>query len=791
MNETLSDMEYFKRSVTKADYQQYTIEFLKKYSSGKHGPMEHDYWVPISEAYFYKQTGDASLLAFTENYYKKDLKLFISEGKHDDHQFKRPMIWARAADALIQAGKLSDEEICDTKIFLSYVLENSEYERGSMNRAVGFMTSYRPIMKIIGCHRLESKIQALENLILKDFLEYNEPHENAYGYDGLTGIYLLDWLEQMDREDLYQSERFKAMFERMLQRISPTGITPSFGDWNSYEYTLGFYVAIFEKAASIYRDGRFKWAAHRLFNCYRLLMENSYETLGNDCYGFAFAHQWADDSVVPIQPCSGSVITKRNDGQLDKLVLRSNWGLNGLYGMFSLMNGNEHGHNDTLALNGIIYKDKIVLNDSGRNMRARCFHNTVQFRDDERDFPFYEEWNPYDQWQFARFKLNAHWIWGHFKEDYSMPVPKTHEVFDDIDDHFNYDPEKQFSFILSLSGTDRFKFILDRVELVGKKDTLVLDDFSEDVEGWSGKVSRISEGRQDTYGACFDIDFSDSDKLNLDSIKTNVPNRLIEIGKVYDRTLDIMNSDYEAIEFWYKFKDGIQPQDRGIFFGCVGEREGYPRKFIFHNSPMYDAKVNCFEDHDSFTYSEIYLKERDNYGRWQTHTREVFLLKNTFIWVRDKIEIPKDVNGTVGPVWHVKEICDHEESHWYDTKEQGHLLIYQIPRDQMDHGYLECEMQAKDTDYVIYQKCKTEGEESRYFDTVLIPHEEDEKASKIVDDIHIAYQDDKAIALEYRNRFLVFNPEQVNIQVSDLSTDKRLAYFERGDDAIMEIFSLK
>jgi len=55
-------------------------------------------------------------------------------------------------------------------------------------------------------------------------------------------------------------------FDYVIQMMTPDGNIPEFGDGGAgASYSWTWYVAVLEKGASVYKDGRMKWAARRLF----------------------------------------------------------------------------------------------------------------------------------------------------------------------------------------------------------------------------------------------------------------------------------------------------------------------------------------------------------------------------------------------------------------------------------------------------------------------------------------------------------------------------------------------
>jgi hypothetical protein len=212
-------------------------------------------------------------------------------------------------------------------------------------------------------------------LVLADFWKYKDLPQNDTGYmlTSLTPIISIgdQWTGD---ERLYTDPGMKRLWERLLVEITPDGAINPYGPnggWNS-----GGFVALqaLERVAAKTRDGRFRFAAEKVFNYQR------YQIPADRPGGYglspnlaALAWLFADDTVTPIEPFSGSLWNKRleaarlphTDKQLterllgnvdpdpnrghvcccwfmtgkewpDKLVLRSGWDPGDFFGLVEL-----------------------------------------------------------------------------------------------------------------------------------------------------------------------------------------------------------------------------------------------------------------------------------------------------------------------------------------------------------------------------------------------------------------------------------------------------------------------
>jgi hypothetical protein len=166
-----------------------------------------------------------------------------------------------------------------------------------------------------------------------------------------------------------------------------------------------------EKAASYYRDGRYKWAVHHIFvskaiKGYGMMEQWELWAAGN----WADAYLWADDSVAEEIPTDASRLVLE-DYVGKKIVFRNSWDekathlfLNyledapfGVDGKEQIINSinvetekNHHGHADENAINLLMKNKSILLADGGYretsstgpdgDYRADTYHNKLIVR---------------------------------------------------------------------------------------------------------------------------------------------------------------------------------------------------------------------------------------------------------------------------------------------------------------------------------------------------------------------------------------------------------------------------
>jgi hypothetical protein len=81
---------------------------------------------------------------------------------------------------------------------------------------------------------------------------------------GVVGWMLPDW-GRIRGVDVYHDKGRQQLAGRWLAEVAPCGVRPNYGDGAIFEQTALPLAALFERLASLTGDGRYKWAAHRLF----------------------------------------------------------------------------------------------------------------------------------------------------------------------------------------------------------------------------------------------------------------------------------------------------------------------------------------------------------------------------------------------------------------------------------------------------------------------------------------------------------------------------------------------
>ncbi|NND72722.1 MAG: hypothetical protein HKN43_14190 [Rhodothermales bacterium] len=232
--------------------------------------------------------------------------------------------------------------------------------------------------------------------------------EDATGYHAIWLYSLAGYASNVRQdESLYRTPVMQYYFDYFLKLISPAGLIPDFGDagWGASWTRM---IPIFEKAAAINKDPRFRWAAAQYYRTYLdpAPERKSYFT----ALCLSDAYLWADFSLGAEVPTSGSQEVLE-DIVGKKVVFRDGWDANSTYMLYNYRDEGEggwlfreylrttipveeekmhHGHSDENSIVMLMKNNSVLLHDGGYRdympsgpygaFRADYFHNRVVVR---------------------------------------------------------------------------------------------------------------------------------------------------------------------------------------------------------------------------------------------------------------------------------------------------------------------------------------------------------------------------------------------------------------------------
>ena len=306
---------------------------------------------------------------------------------------------------------------------LAFSLDHIFYfpEWGAHNRALLRAESLYYGAVALAQHPHAPKWKQLAETLAGDSLGHWEI-EDATGYHGIWLYALFSYADVSGRDDVLRSAPVKYYLDYFVQLLTPHGNMADFGDahWNGgWER----FVPVYEKAAALFRDPRYKYVARELT---RRAVERTAKAAGRtDAAGvnlgvgvgsaFTDACRWADDSVEPRAPTSlsqevlddlvGKKVVFRNGWEPTSTMLLLNYrdeGDGGWLGREYLRQTlsveeekMHHGHADENSIALLMSGGSVLLHDAGYRpdlpsgrwgaWRADYFHNRVVARQDKRD----------------------------------------------------------------------------------------------------------------------------------------------------------------------------------------------------------------------------------------------------------------------------------------------------------------------------------------------------------------------------------------------------------------------
>jgi hypothetical protein len=226
--------------------------------------------------------------------------------------------------------------------------------------------------------------------------------------------------------------------------------------------------------------------------------------------------------------------------------------------------------------------------------------------------------------------------------------------------------------------------------------------------------------------------------------------------------------------------------------------------------------VQRFSDARAVTVASIRFLDPSG---WQVRQeRRIFFVKNRFLLIRDRFTVPTDMAVAAGPLWHARDLASERGSHFFDLynrqplnniwrmrNPERHALVYFVPRPGTDSDAFEVEAYLPPPDcprdsatrvsvecrggppFVAFQRWVGEARagETRWFDTLILPHGPSIGAHQLAQGIHVLEATD-GVALEIdmgTERWLVLdNPAHREIQLPGLSTDAHYAVARTAPD---------
>jgi len=279
-------------------------------------------------------------------------------------------------------------------------------ERGAMNRSMHVAWAAETVLHYIPdlpeADRWRTYIEAVWN----DWFEHCDIAENSTNYDPIDLEVLIDWIPLRPHpEKIWAEPGVRALFERYMLRTLPLGVIPSHGDCCPVNTNWHGWVAPFEVAAAQYKDGRFTWAAHRLFSYALRHCENIWcwdYVGGMGAVRLAAVYDRIDTNLKPVPPAPNVRVMHRQriemlphrerkpnklnlvlhaDRMPDKAVFSSSNEPEALAAFFDLCGEAGHSVSTSPNLCGLVDRGAYLLHDLGYYEKGPEHHNVIYLED--------------------------------------------------------------------------------------------------------------------------------------------------------------------------------------------------------------------------------------------------------------------------------------------------------------------------------------------------------------------------------------------------------------------------
>ncbi len=146
-----------------------------------------------------------------------------------------------------------------------------------------------------------------------DFWRTKDVPQNDTGYmiGPIVGM-ICNADQYLNDDRFYTDPGMKRLWERLLVEITSDGAINPYGPNGGYNATADYRVFMLERLAAKTGDGRYRYGAHKLMNYLRYQSRSdAQDTYAAAPHFLALAWLFADDTIQPVQPASGSLWNMR------------------------------------------------------------------------------------------------------------------------------------------------------------------------------------------------------------------------------------------------------------------------------------------------------------------------------------------------------------------------------------------------------------------------------------------------------------------------------------------------
>ncbi len=407
---------YQPRVVTRDDYLALTLQVTDHLSSlygkGREADAgQHGIYYAVPSYMLFKESGEARYLEATLGLMKKTHetheKGVVTPHWIFLHEFSRMLLEDPAVPA-------ADKEWL--RDFMPRVIqrvwsESRPKEWGAFNRALLWGGMLDIAATLQPEHPDVAQWRTYAELEWNSWWPFRDHDENSSDYNAASMMDYLDWAAFRDPANLEDPELHRWV-ERYMLQVTPSGAMPGYGDAGPWNESSWQWIALFERMATITRDGRYKWVAHRLFDYATRQIEDLYsyhmvqDRAASMC---AWAWYYADDSIAEVPPDYRSQVTTRkkvekvdeafrqemfqehgitglffrlrDEMQPDKLLLRAGGDPFAPAAMIELCSDAGHHASTVPNVNSFMHERAALLMDLGYYEQGPEYHNVIFIED--------------------------------------------------------------------------------------------------------------------------------------------------------------------------------------------------------------------------------------------------------------------------------------------------------------------------------------------------------------------------------------------------------------------------
>ncbi len=400
------------RAITRDDY----YDFIRQYylnraasnyavAGDPNAPYQQEY--AMYEAFFYHVLHQEAYAQMAMQFLRgSNAYLTVGPGQGQAVRFDAAIAPTQAYLWIKDSPTLTvDDHAFVRQYLLMLESRQSPFEYGAVTLAMAPATSRRMLSLLYPGDAGEAARHAYWQTVWNDWWTLRDAFENSINYNSQWWSLVDAWLTATGEDQVYLDAQMQALVERFFAQASPIGMLPEYGETSGQNTGPGKWISLMEKWATVYRDGRFKWTAHRLFEWTTDRIANMDEwgnirlTMMSDLMAGYLA---ADDTVAEVQPASSSALTSRHavrwcdDAERaatgyaavllpqtipDKLVLRSGWNAADMYAIVELAPPLGHGHIDTAAINCMTSNGSLLLSNEPYFVSDHGYHNSFQLQE--------------------------------------------------------------------------------------------------------------------------------------------------------------------------------------------------------------------------------------------------------------------------------------------------------------------------------------------------------------------------------------------------------------------------